>query len=657
MTLYSARVPKFLGLLLLLCLCIALLYAPGLTGDFVFDDYQSIRENEKLAIASLNFSDLNAAAWSGHAGPLKRPVSMFSFALNHVFSGFDPYSFKLTNLFIHLINTALVGALAWCVFRGFLQRRAAPEGIRQTPDFPLWGALIAAALWGAHPLNLTSVLYVVQRMTSLSTLFGLTALTLYGIWRVFCTQYTLRRTLSVAALILLLLTASAFSKESGLLFAPLLMFMELVVFQGQKEGRPLMLGRLSYTRLLWLVFALGVLAVLWKLPGLMRPESFYNRDFTLNERLLTEARVLFYYLRLFFVPTLSELALYHDDFLISSGLLEPLSTLFALLGLSAITLGTLLVYKKHPLWWFAWGWFLISHAMESTIISLELIHEHRNYFATLGFAILIPWLVFSVQKRMRRPVFLLCAIFLTLCAFVTWQRANLWSEIMDQTLFEAQSHPHSHRAQFQSAFIYLALMDQTQEPRYGEMAKSALAQARENAYRHETGHGGWFGALRIAHDLGETPDAALIAQLKQRLREGPSYNSNAAFLKAFVSCQTEGKCRLSDDEAMEILEAGLENPRANNRHRSTLYRLEAHYVLSKGDLERGEQLLRASLGLLDDAEGHLSLARVLRARGKLEAARNEISIAETLDLRNLWHTLIQNERAALDNLEQTKGSR
>ena len=657
MTFYSARILKGLGLFLLLCLCIALLYVPGLTGSFVFDDYQSIRENEKLAIESLNFSDLNAAAWSGQAGPLKRPVSMLSFALNHAFSGFDPYAFKLTNLFIHLINTALVGALAYCVFSGFLQRRIVPEGIRQTPDFPMWGAFIAAAFWGTHPLNLTSVLYVVQRMTSLSTLFGLAALTLYGVWRVFPVRYTLGRTLGVAALILFLLAASVLSKESGLLFVPLLIFMELVVFQGQKEGRPLMLGRFSTTRLLWMLCALGVLIVLWKLPGFMRPENFYNRDFTLNERLLTEARVLFYYLRLFFAPSLSELALFHDDFLISTGLLDPPSTLLALLGLAAITLGTLWVYKKYPLLWFAWGWFLISHAMESTVISLELVHEHRNYFATLGFVILIPWLVFSAQKRMRRPVLSLCAIFLALCAFTTWQRANLWSDTANQALFEAQSHPHSHRAQFQSAFIYLALMNQTQEPHYREMAKSALAQARENAYRHETGHGGWFGALRIAHDLGETPDAALIAQLKQRLREDPAYNSNAAFLKMFVSCQTESKCHLPDHEVMEILEAGLENPQVNNRHRAMLYRLQARYALFKRDIERGEQYLRVSLNLLDDAEGHLSLARVLRARGKLEAARNEIFIAETLDHRNQWHTLIQKERATLDDLEKTKGSR
>jgi len=235
----------------LLLSLIALLYWPGLSGGYVFDDEGNITSNSRLAITTLEVPELNAAAWSGNSGPLGRPVSMLSFALNHYFTGFDPYYFKLTNLFLHLFNTVLVGALAYCLLSGFLKQRRVPENLLKNPNFPLQGALIAAAFWGAHPLNLTSVLYVVQRMTSLSTLFGLMALTLYAAVRVLPIRYTIGRILALAGMLALLLTASVFSKESGVLFVPLLAFMELVVFQGMKNGTPLYIGRLSYRHLIW----------------------------------------------------------------------------------------------------------------------------------------------------------------------------------------------------------------------------------------------------------------------------------------------------------------------------------------------------------------------------------------------------------------------
>ena len=622
------RLKPFTGMLLLLGF-IAVIFWPGLSGGFVFDDMTNITSNSKIAVKSLNFSDLNAAAWSGQAGPLKRPVSMLSFALNHAFSGFDPYAFKLTNLFIHLINTALVGALAYCVFSGFLQRRIVPEGIRQTPDFPMWGAFIAAAFWGTHPLNLTSVLYVVQRMTSLSTLFGLAALTLYGVWRVFPVRYTLGRTLGVAALILFLLAASVLSKESGLLFVPLLIFMELVVFQGQKEGRPLMLGRFSTTRLLWMLCALGVLIVLWKLPGFMRPENFYNRDFTLNERLLTEARVLFYYLRLFFAPSLSELALFHDDFLISTGLLDPPSTLLALLGLAAITLGTLWVYKKYPLLWFAWGWFLISHAMESTVISLELVHEHRNYFATLGFVILIPWLAFSAQKRMRSIAFLLMGGLMLIFSFLTWQRSELWGNLPMLVAFEADAHPQSDSTRYLLGWVYAQQFQMTGDP---EFARSALTEMQRAMKTYKPNNGPWFATLHLTSSLKEPIAPEIVEELRQRLREGPAYNSNVTFLAHFANCQEQGHCLLPHEDAVSFFIAAIENPKTSKLVRALLYQHAARYYIHVfGDVEKGEELLNNALALNEDSNTHLLFVDLYTGLGHLTEARQHLERALQLD--------------------------
>ncbi|MDR3053780.1 MAG: hypothetical protein LBU53_00005, partial [Zoogloeaceae bacterium] len=202
--------------LILLLTLVFLLYAPGLTGDYVFDDTTNITKNEKIAIESLEIKTLNAAFWSGSAGPLGRPLSMLSFALNHYFTGFDPYFFKLTNLVVHLVNVVLVFWLVHALLRA-LPARETCGGNAHPIRFPFYGALLAAALWGLHPLNLTSVLYVVQRMTSLATLFGLFALALYAAWRSSPRHFSPFQNGLTGLAILLCLIASVFSKESGLL--------------------------------------------------------------------------------------------------------------------------------------------------------------------------------------------------------------------------------------------------------------------------------------------------------------------------------------------------------------------------------------------------------------------------------------------------------
>ena len=84
------------------------------------------------------------------------------------------------------------------------------------------------------------------------------------------------------------------------------------------------------------------------------------------------------------MPDLTAMGFYHDDFPISQGLLEPPSTLPAILGILALTLGAVLLRRRNPVVAFGILFFLIGHSMESTIIALELIYEHRNYVPSFG---------------------------------------------------------------------------------------------------------------------------------------------------------------------------------------------------------------------------------------------------------------------------------
>jgi hypothetical protein len=65
-------------------------YFPGLSGSFTFDDYHNIYKNEHLKINHFSNEELLQAALSSDSGPLKRPIAMLSFAINHVLTGMDP---------------------------------------------------------------------------------------------------------------------------------------------------------------------------------------------------------------------------------------------------------------------------------------------------------------------------------------------------------------------------------------------------------------------------------------------------------------------------------------------------------------------------------------------------------------------------------------
>src|SRR5690606_33752686 len=107
------------------------------------------------------------------------------------------------------------------------------------------------------------------------------------------------------------------------------------------------------------------------------------RDFDAGDRLLTEAHVLWEYLRYAFLPTPTGLGPFHDDHSIYRDWLNPQALLVVGAWLASIA-GAIALRKRAPLFSFAVAWYLFGHALESTTIPLEIYFEHRNYVPLLG---------------------------------------------------------------------------------------------------------------------------------------------------------------------------------------------------------------------------------------------------------------------------------
>ena len=325
-------------------------------------------------------------------GPLRRPVSMLTFAANFYLSGFSPFWFKLTNLLIHCVNGVLV------YFFGLLIVRAAASSGNSLIGAPLV-AMVVAALWAFNPIQLTSVLYVVQRMTSLSSLFVLMALILH-VWARQKNGLGWKNVVCYALAWGIFLPLAMLSKETGVLYLLYVAAYEVALHRHFTGG----LDRFAKTYLGFIGLAgVGLLVYLGFIPesGLLR--AYEGRTFTFSQRVLTEPRIIWAYIQMILAPTMPAFGLYHDDFSVSTGLFKPVETFFAIGGLVSLLVLTFWTRRAAPLVSFGILWFLVGHSLESTIFPLELMHEHRNYLPSFGIMVVVGAVLRS--KRMAEPIY------------------------------------------------------------------------------------------------------------------------------------------------------------------------------------------------------------------------------------------------------------
>ncbi|WP_156428010.1 hypothetical protein [Thiohalocapsa sp. ML1] len=139
-----------------------LAYAPGINGPFLLDDHLNI---DRLETQTLNWSTLRPMILTGdRVGGLSRALSRLTLALTLHGSGSHPPMFKYQNLMLHLANGLLIVWFAALVFSATGSRLESVTRVYLP-------ALGIAAIWLLHPLQVSTVLYAVQRMVILSAFF------------------------------------------------------------------------------------------------------------------------------------------------------------------------------------------------------------------------------------------------------------------------------------------------------------------------------------------------------------------------------------------------------------------------------------------------------------------------------------------------------
>ncbi len=531
-------------------------FAPGLSGGFFFDDNPNIVSNNAIQVEDLTFSSLKGSLQGPTAGPLGRPVSVLSFALTHYFFGLDPFAFKAINLVIHCINGLLV---AWLVVLMLRNERCAQISENGKTWLPLW----VAAIWLLHPINVVPVLLTVQRMTLLSGTFMLLAL--IGHLKGMSKPAGWAKWGWLVAAWLVFWPLSVLSKETGFLFP--LYVLVITFFSGTatvlpSEGRRWVVPAVLLSLV---IVAAGMLSFLgW---GWL-DAAYAARPFSLAQRLLTEARVLWFYAAQIVIPDFGAFALYHDDIAISTGILHPLETLFALLGWSGVILGLWRFRHQQPILCLAAAWFLVGHSLESSFLPLEIAHEYRNYVPSFGLFLGVSYLGAAILEKLKLDhrvltVSLVAIVPVLVLALFTWIRADQMGNPLVGSQIEAGRHPQSARANYAAA---LALMQagygDAGDPIGAHSVQYYLQQAGAVDPSFKLGHVGLI-VWRCAS--GRTVEREWIDELARRLEHTPMSPADAdipdSLLKPLL---TMPKC-LHRSDARRLFIAGAANPTAKRQ--------------------------------------------------------------------------------------------
>jgi tetratricopeptide (TPR) repeat protein len=590
-------------LILSATLVVIVIYAGSLAGPFIFDDRPNIRENPHIRLTHLSYSEVKDVILNARSP--NRPVANITFALNYYIHRYNVVGYHLVNILIHISCGLLLYQLIKTTLR-------TPQ-LRRSFKYDNWIPFFSMLLWLVHPLQTQSVSYLVQRMTGMAAMFYILSLLLFAEFRM-ATAPKKKRILFAGFILAGLLAMG--TKE----IAATLPFF-IVLYDGfffQKPGVAWLKRRAPVLITILILFALLAWVYLGTYP-LEKIHMGYNlREFTMGQRLLTELRVVIFYLGLMVWPLPSRLNLDHD-FSLSYSLIHPPTTILSLAVMLVFILAAIYFAKRDPLLSFCIIWFFGNLAIESSIVGLELVFEHRTYLPSM--MAILP--VVILVRRLIKPQWLSIGLLFAAAAlgsFWTYQRNHVWTD--DVALWRdcVKKSPGKARP-------------------YNNLAS---AQARRGNFKDALAN--YQAAIRLKSDYTEAHYSIGVILAKQgKLSEGIAHfqtalqidpNNYEAHNNLGVALLVRGNLDRAVDHLKKALQLAPDNPAAHNNlgkalqlkenlqaaveHFNAALRLDPEYVKALTNLG----IVLKQLGRSEEARRHFEQA--LRLQPEYDEAQHHL---------------------------------
>ncbi len=356
---------------LILVLAVAAAFGLSLSASFHFDDY-AILSDPVLTSPS---------GWWQVWKPLEtRPLTNFTFWLNHQAGGRNPAGYHVLNLLLHLASVLLL----WNVLQRMIPRRA---------------AFLATTLFALHPIQTEAIVYIFARGILLATVFCLLSLRSWIVgshWR------------AVGWFALALL-----AKEECVAFPVFLLLLHFSISRNVSEYRPIAA-----------MFALSLIAgvrVLFATAVEAGAGAGFQAGISPLDYFASQGMVILRYIRLLVFPW---------GFTVDPDIRVPgafgAAVAWLVILASAFAASRRFARAREGFWWL--GGLVLLLPSSSIFPAADLAADRRMYLPLCAFAAAAALLVRNVRSRFLIPVGILLAV-LSFGRTRVWRtEESLWRE-------------------------------------------------------------------------------------------------------------------------------------------------------------------------------------------------------------------------------------
>jgi len=362
-------------------------------------------------------------------------------------------------------------------------------------------------------------------------------------------------------------------------------------------------------------------------------------------RALTEPVILWDYVNRIILPRPQLLNVFNDHVIVQERLWGR--SLIAIIAWVSCIVLAWAQRNRAPFLIFGLCWFLGGHALESTVLGLELSFEHRNYIPSLGLVFIVVSIAFALYSRAAKKksgLFSVCkmASVLVLVAFslnnlaVLRVESNSWGSNESFVSSAVADRPDSLRA-------WAEMM--TYQAGKGDMeAASRVLYYVDSQWPN-------YPAVPVMKLLLHCADPKVVvpeqAEMLRRLRSGRFDRALSDSLKQLFNAKSSGYCAgLTWDDYRLLIENALMNPKVSGTIEQNIivllafsFAVEERYAEAAHALEREEEsksdpkyLLLKLRYYLKAGEYERSLELIDTARSANEYWRYGPSILREVDL-------------------------
>jgi hypothetical protein len=377
---------NLLSILLIATLAV-IIYSNSFYASFHFDDIPAIVEN--YAIHRFDLKEIFSTS--------TRPVLDLTFALNYYFGKLNVFGYHLVNLMLHIANgVMLYFILLWTVKSVNSVNPVNPRNLR----IPLYASLIFIV----HPIQTQAVTYIVSRSSVLATTFYLLALLLFikGFQANPGNSINSKKLYFIGAFLSSCLGMGTKPIAATL---PIMLIIYDFCFISNGDWRILK----SHYKVHLILLSTLAIAVYFSFSGLKMFVSFdyakgvpmaQEEPITSFQYFLTQLHVIPYYIRLLFIPANLNL---DYDWPVTRNIDLPTVLFFVLL--TSIIVIAIILFRKARLVSFGIIWFFVTLSVTSSFIVIyDVIFEHRLYLPSIGFAIVIAFLISKISGIRQRSL-------------------------------------------------------------------------------------------------------------------------------------------------------------------------------------------------------------------------------------------------------------